>query len=201
MYRKYIKRILDFFVALTGLILLFPVFILIAFLIALTDRKNPFFFHQRPGKNGRIFRLVKFRTLNDEKDESGKFLSDIQRITKTGVFLRKYSLDELPNLWNVLRGDMSLVGPRPLLIEYLPLYSPEQSRRHDICPGITGWAQINGRNAISWQQKFKLDVWYVDHLSLSLDLKIIGLTIENVFKAKNVNASEELVMEWFNGEN
>jgi lipopolysaccharide/colanic/teichoic acid biosynthesis glycosyltransferase len=201
MYKKYLKRIIDFFSALLGLIVLLPFLILIGIGLCMVNQGQPFFFHRRPGKNGRLFTLVKFKTMNDRTDASGQLLPDMQRLTKTGAFLRRYSLDELPNLWNVLTGDMSLVGPRPLMQEYLPLYTQKQARRHDICPGITGWAQINGRNAISWQQKFNLDVWYVENLSFRLDIKILLLTLKRIFQTGDVNTSEETTMEWFNGTN
>ncbi|MDR0413312.1 MAG: sugar transferase [Dysgonamonadaceae bacterium] len=201
MYQKYLKRIIDFVSALMGLILLSPVLVVLIFVLSMVNKGNPFFFQQRPGKGGRLFTIVKFKTMNDKKDESGNLLPDMQRVTKAGNFIRKYSLDELPNLWNILSGNMSLIGPRPLLKEYLPLYSPEQAKRHDICPGVTGWAQVNGRNAISWEQKFKLDSWYVENISLALDLKIFFLTLTKVFQTKNVNMSEQQTMELFNGNN
>ncbi|MDR0865155.1 MAG: sugar transferase [Candidatus Symbiothrix sp.] len=201
MYKKYFKRMIDFTAALFGIILLSPFFVIIIIVLSIVNKGKPFFFQQRPGKNGQLFTLVKFRTMNEKKDEQGQLLPDMQRLTKTGAFLRKYSLDELSNLWNVLIGDMSLIGPRPLLKEYLPLYSEKQAKRHDICSGVTGWAQINGRNAISWQQKFELDVWYVENLSFSLDMKIFFQTMKKIFQTHNVNASEELTMEWFNGGN
>ena len=201
MYGKYLKRVFDFMIALTGIILFFPVSLFIWIILLFEQKGKPFFFHERPGKNGKLFTLLKFKTMRDEKDSQGNLLPDMQRITKIGSFFRKTSLDELPNLWNVLKGEMSLVGPRPLMTEYLPLYSPEQARRHDVRPGITGWAQINGRNAISWQQKFELDIWYVDNLSFQLDIKILFLTLKKVFQSKDVNASDNLTMEWFNGEN
>jgi lipopolysaccharide/colanic/teichoic acid biosynthesis glycosyltransferase len=199
MYKKYIKRIVDFFAALLGLILLSPVFAIIVFVLCITDGENPFFLHRRPGKNGKLFTLIKFRTMNGKRDASGQLLPDMQRLTTTGTLLRKYSLDELPNLWNVLMGDMSLIGPRPLMEEYLPLYNPEQARRHDVRPGVTGWAQVNGRNTISWTQKFQLDVWYVDNLSFRLDCKVFFMTLKEVFQTDKVNVSDELTMEWFNG--
>ncbi|MDR0799693.1 MAG: sugar transferase [Dysgonamonadaceae bacterium] len=201
MYRKIFKPLIDRSIAFISLIFLSPFLLLLTALLSIANQGKPFFFHQRPGKNGRLFTMIKFRTMNEKRDTDGDLLPDIQRLTRTGAFLRNYSLDELPNLWNVLAGEMSLVGPRPLMKEYLPLYSPEQARRHDICPGITGWAQVNGRNAISWREKFQLDVWYVDHLSLRLDLKIIGLTLGKIFRTKEVNASDEQTMEWFNGSN
>lgn len=200
LYRNYLKRILDFILALSGLLFLSPLILLIALVSALIYRIDPFFFHLRAGKGGKSFTLVKFRTMSNERDASGEFLPDMQRITRMGRFLRKTSLDEIPNLWNVLCGEMSLIGPRPLLPDYLPNYSPEQNRRHEVLPGITGWAQVNGRNTISWKEKFELDVWYVDHLSFRLDLKIIVLTLVRVFSAKDIDASEEETMGWFDGE-
>jgi lipopolysaccharide/colanic/teichoic acid biosynthesis glycosyltransferase len=201
MYKKHLKRTIDFGLALLGLILLSPVFIVLILILSIVNNGKPFFFQQRPGKGGKLFTMIKFKTMNDKKDESGHLLPDIQRITKAGNFIRKYSLDELSNLWNVLLGDMSLIGPRPLMKEYLPLYNAEQAKRHDICPGITGWAQINGRNAISWAQKFNLDVWYVENISFTLDMKIFFLTLKRVFQTKNVNMSNQQTMELFNGNN
>ncbi|GHU68397.1 sugar transferase [Bacteroidia bacterium] len=201
MYRKFGKRILDLAISSFGIIALSPLLILLTLLLSLVNRGKPFFFQQRPGKNERLFTIVKFKTMNDKRDAAEKLLPDMQRTTKTGDFLRKYSLDELPNFWNVLTGKMSLIGPRPLLKEYLPLYNDEQKKRHDICGGITGWAQINGRNAISWKEKFQLDVWYVDNVSFMLDIKIIFLTLQKLFRTDTVNASENVTMEWFNGNN
>lgn len=160
-----------------------------------------FFFQERPGKDGKIFRLIKFKTMNDKRDADGNLLPDEQRLTRVGRIVRSTSIDELPQLWNVLKGDMSLIGPRPLLIQYLPLYSPQQARRHEVRPGITGWAQCHGRNAISWQEKFKLDVWYVDNLSFLTDCKIILTTIKKVVARKDINASEHTTMEPFKGNN
>jgi lipopolysaccharide/colanic/teichoic acid biosynthesis glycosyltransferase len=165
----------------------------------IANRGEPFFFQPRPGLNGRIFRIVKFRTMNNRRDAKGELLPDAERLTPVGSFVRKTSLDEIPQLINVLKGDMSLIGPRPLLVEYLPLYSREQSRRHDVRPGITGWAQVNGRNAIDWETKFRLDVWYVDHLSFLLDLKIIWLTVLKVFRSEGISAAGSATMEKFTG--
>lgn len=165
----------------------------------LVNDGKPFFFQSRPGKGGKIFKIIKFKTMNDRKDSNGDLLPDSKRLTKIGALVRKTSLDELPQLLNVLIGDMSLVGPRPLLIEYLPLYNFEQGRRHNVRPGITGWAQVNGRNAISWNEKFNLDVWYVDNLSFNLDLKILLLTFKKVFKSEGINASANVTMEKFTG--
>lgn len=193
------KRLLDFFGALGGLMLLSPVIVLVAVLIR-RDMGSPVLFRQtRPGLNGKPFQMVKFRSMRDAMDAQGNPLPDAERLTRLGRFLRASSLDELPELWNVLKGDMSLVGPRPLLMEYLPLYSPEQARRHDLRPGVTGWAQINGRNAISWEQKFALDTWYVDNRSLWLDLKIIWMTIRKVAIRDGISAEGEATMPKFLG--
>lgn len=193
------KRILDLSAALFGLILLAPIILILAILIR-QKLGSPIFFTQvRPGLHGKPFKMVKFRTMTDACDEDGNLLPDNMRLTAFGHFLRSTSLDELPELWNVLRGDMSLVGPRPLLMEYLPLYTSEQTRRHQARPGITGWAQINGRNAISWEEKFKLDVWYVDHQSFWLDLKILILTIKKVFVREGISAEGEATMPKFTG--
>ena len=180
MYKNFFKRVIDFFASLFGLILLSPIFIIVTIGLYFANNGKPFFFQQRPGKNEKIVSIVKFKTMNDKKDENGNLLSDAERLTKIGSFVRKTSLDEIPQLINVLKGDMSLIGPRPLLIQYLPLYNETQKRRHEVRPGITGWAQVNGRNAISWQQKFEYDVWYVDNISLLLDIKILFLTVNNV---------------------
>jgi lipopolysaccharide/colanic/teichoic acid biosynthesis glycosyltransferase len=194
-----LKRIFDIFGALTGLLLFAPVFTLVAFLIR-QQMGSPVLFRQiRPGMIGKPFEMVKFRTMRDKTAGDGSSLPDSERLTKLGRFLRSSSLDELPELWNVLKGDMSLVGPRPLLVEYLPLYSPVQARRHEVRPGITGWAQVNGRNAISWNEKFELDVWYVDNRTLWLDLKIICLTIRKVFKREGISAAGEATMPKFEG--
>lgn len=201
MYKAFLKRCLDFTAALVGLILLSPIFLAVIVILAFSNNGKPFFYQLRPGKNERIFRIIKFKTMNDRKDADGNLLPNIERITPIGNFIRKSSLDEIPQLINVLIGDMSLIGPRPLLPEYLPLYKPEQRRRHDVRPGITGWAQINGRNSISWQQKFAYDLYYVDNLSFALDLKILFRTVGKIVGAKDVNASKELIMTKFNGEN
>jgi len=195
-----LKRGLDLILSLSSLILFSGIFLLIALAIKL-NLKGPVFFKQsRPGKNGKIFYIYKFRTMKDLRDESGNFLPDEERLTKFGKLLRRLSLDELPELWNVLKGDMSLVGPRPLLIQYLGRYTPEQARRHEVKPGITGWAQVNGRNAITWEQKFVLDVWYVDHRSIWLDLKIIALTIWRILKREGINQPGQATMEEFRGQ-
>lgn len=195
----YIKRILDILIALLGLIILFPLFTFVIFIIKLESNGPVFFKQLRPGRNGRLFRIYKFRTMNEMKDKNGNLLPNEERLTKIGRFLRKLSLDELPELWNVMKDEMSLVGPRPLRVEYLDKYSPEQARRHEIKSGITGWAQVNGRNAITWEEKFKYDVWYVDHLSFSVDLKIILLTIKKVLFREDINKSEKISMEPFRG--
>lgn len=168
-------------------------------LLSFANNGKPFFFQTRPGKNEKLFRIIKFKTMNDKRDKNGELLSDKERLTAIGKFTRKTSLDEIPQLLNVIKGDMSLIGPRPLLVEYLPIYNDLQKRRHNIRPGITGWAQVNGRNAISWEDKFKFDVWYVDHLSFSLDMKIIGMTILKVFKREGINAVDAATMKPFTG--
>ena len=194
-----IKRLLDIFGAAIGLIVFSPVLILIAQMIQ-REMGSPVLFRQaRPGRGGKPFQMIKFRTMRDAIDAHGRPLPDAERLTKLGRFLRSSSLDELPELWNVLKGDMSLVGPRPLLMEYLPLYSPEQARRHELRPGVTGWAQVNGRNAISWEEKFALDVWYIDNRSLWLDLKIIWFTIRKVIKRDGISAAGEATMSKFTG--
>ncbi len=199
MYKLFFKRVFDFIIALCLLLLLLPVLLVISILLPFTTGQSPFFFQVRPGKNGKRFRLVKFKTMNDRRDASGQLLPDTERFTATGRFLRKTSLDELPQLINVLMGDMSLVGPRPLLVEYLPLYSNFQARRHEVLPGITGWAQVNGRNTIGWEEKFMYDVWYVDHLSFTMDMKIILKTFAKVIRKEGVNANTEITMEKFTG--
>lgn len=193
------KRLFDFFVALLLIILLFPLLILIALIAGVSIGLPVLFRQQRPGLHGRPFVIYKFRTMTDAKDGNGNLLSDDQRLTKFGRFLRSSSLDELPELFNVLKGDMSLVGPRPLLMEYLPLYNSEQAGRHEIKPGITGWAQVNGRNAISWDEKFKLDVWYVDNQSFWLDLKILWMTFIKVLKREGINQARQATMRKFEG--
>jgi len=200
-YLLFFKPLTDALLALVILLVTSPILLLITLLLLVVNRGKPFFLQNRPGKDGKIFKLIKFRTMRDAYDGHGKPLPDKDRLTRTGSFVRSFSLDELPQLINVLKGDMSLVGPRPLLVKYLPLYSKEQARRHNVKPGITGWAQVNGRNAISWAEKFKLDVWYVDHLSLILDLKIILLTIKKVFQRRGINASSQNTMTAFEGNN
>ncbi|PKP39494.1 MAG: lipid carrier--UDP-N-acetylgalactosaminyltransferase [Bacteroidetes bacterium HGW-Bacteroidetes-15] len=199
MYKFYVKPLIDFFAALFGLILLSPLLLFVWLGLLISNNGKPFFFQKRPGKNGRIFTIVKFRTMNDRLDKSGKLLPDGERLTAIGKFVRKTSLDEIPQLFNVLKGDMSLIGPRPLLPDYLHLYNDFQKRRHEVKPGITGWAQVNGRNAISWEQKFAYDVWYVDNLSFLVDLKIIFKTFEKVFKSEGINAENAATIEPFNG--
>lgn len=201
MYKLIFKRIADFSLSLTGLVLASPILLIVTILLAFANQGKPFFYQLRPGKNGRIFRIVKFKTMNDKRDEAGNLLPDAQRLTPVGRFVRKTSLDEIPQLINVLKGDMSLIGPRPLLVEYLPLYSKEQSRRHEVRPGITGWAQINGRNALGWKEKFEHDVWYVDHLSFALDLKILFMTVMKVFKSEGISQQGQATMEKFTGNN
>ena len=199
LYKSVLKRVLDFFLSLSGLLVALPVLVMVTLLLAIANNGKPFFFQHRPGKNGRIFSIVKFKTMNDRRDTSGNLLPDAVRLTTIGKIVRSTSLDELPQLINVLKGDMSLVGPRPLLVEYLPLYSPKQARRHEVKPGITGWAQVNGRNAISWEQKFEYDVWYMDNVSLYLDIIILLKTIQKVFKREGISADTSATMEAFKG--
>lgn len=199
MYKNFFKKVFDFSAALVGVMLFSPVLLLVTIGLFLANQGQPFFFQTRPGKNERLFRIVKFKTMNDRKDAEGNLLSDADRLTPIGSFVRKTSLDELPQLFNVLLGDMSLIGPRPLLPQYLPLYNERQRRRHEVKPGITGWAQVNGRNAISWTQKFEYDVWYVEHLSLLLDLKILFLTIKKVIVKEGINSNTSVTMEVFKG--
>ena len=196
-----LKRVLDFVSALIAVLLLSPLILLVGLLLLLSNRGNPFFLQRRPGKNEKIFTIVKFKTMNDRVDATGKLLPDEQRLTRMGRFVRKSSLDELPQLFNVIKGDMSLVGPRPLRVRYLPRYNAFQKRRHDVRPGITGWAQINGRNAISWDAKFQYDVWYVDHQSFFLDLKILLLTVLKVVKTEGISSASSATMEEFMGNN
>lgn len=199
MYQFLFKRFLDFCLALIGLIILLPVFIVVAIYLFFSNKGKPFFTQKRPGKNEVIFSIIKFKSMNDKKDEAGNLLPFEKRITKVGAFIRKYSLDEIPQLINVIKGDMSLVGPRPLLIDYLSLYNEDQKKRHLVKPGITGWAQVNGRNTISWNKKFELDSWYVEHISFLLDCKIIFMTIKRVLKKEGVNSSDNLNMPLFTG--
>ena len=198
-YEKYMKRALDILLSGLALIVLSPVLLVTAILVRI-KLGSPVIFHQdRPGKDGEIFRLYKFRSMTDEKDENGKLLPDEVRLTKFGRVLRATSLDELPELWNILRGDMSIVGPRPLLVKYLPLYNEEQKHRHDVHPGLTGWAQANGRNALSWEEKFQLDVWYVEHISFWVDVKTIFLTVKNVLRREGISSGTAVTMEEFKG--
>ncbi|MCL6275536.1 sugar transferase [Muricauda sp. 2012CJ35-5] len=199
MYRIFFKRLLDLILSLLGLMLFLPLFLILMLSLSVVNKGAPFFFQKRPGKHGKIFTIIKFKTMTDEVDAKGELLPDFERMTRIGSFVRKYSLDEIPQLISVLIGDMSLIGPRPLLERYLPLYSKEQARRHDVKPGVTGWAQVNGRNSISWQEKFKLDVYYVDNISFVLDVKIIFMTIAKVFKSEGVNNSETDTMAAFTG--
>ncbi len=200
MYRSFFKQFIDVTVAFIILLIASPIILLVTILLSIANNGRPFFLHARPGKNERIFKVVKFKTMNDKKNEHGELLPDAERLTWIGRFVRKTSIDELPQLINVLKGDMSLIGPRPLMIEYLPYYSEIQKKRHSIKPGITGWAQINGRNSISWSEKFELDVWYVEHLSFITDLKIFFLTIKNIFTASGISADGHATMPKFSDE-
>lgn len=190
LYRKYFKRIIDFLFSLIGIVLLFPIFIIVFILLFINNNGSPFFVQKRPGLNERIFKILKFKTMNDKKDQNGHLLPDTDRLTKLGSFIRKTSLDEIPQLINVLKGDMSLVGPRPLLPDYLSKYSNFQARRHEVKPGVTGWVQVNGRNGLDWDKKFELDVWYVDNISLILDIKILFMTVFKVFKSEGINVDD-----------
>lgn len=202
MYKHIFKRLLDFCIVFTALLIIWPILLVIyIWLTIANDGAGALFFQERPGKNGKIFKVMKFKTMTDERDADGHLLPDERRLTNVGKFVRSTSIDELPQLINVLKGDMALIGPRPLLVQYLPLYSKEQARRHEIRPGITGWAQCNGRNAISWSKKFELDVWYVDHCSFLLDLKIIFLTIKKVLVREGISQEGNATMEAFNGSN
>lgn len=196
-----IKRFFDFLLSLAAMLLLSPVLLLLALLVGVKLGAPVFFIQTRPGLHGQPFEMIKFRTMTNAHSAEGALLPDVERLTRFGRFLRFASLDELPELWNVLKGEMSLVGPRPLLMDYLPLYSPEQARRHEVKPGITGWAQVNGRNAISWEEKFELDVWYVDHQSFWLDQKILFLTVKRVFQRSGISAYGEMTMPRFTGNN
>ena len=199
MYKEYLKRIFDFLLSTFGFLLLSPLFIIITLLLCFANKGKPFFFQVRPGKNSKLFKIIKFKTMNDNKGIDGGLLPDKERLTKVGLFVRKTSLDEIPQLLNVIIGDMSLVGPRPLLPEYLPLYNKSQLTRHSVKPGITGWAQVNGRNAISWESKFNLDVWYTNHLSFYLDLKILWLTFKKVIIREGITSETSVTMEKFKG--
>ena len=202
MYSFFLKRLIDFIVVFGVLVIICPILLIMPLWLHFANRgAGSFFTQERPGQYGKIFKVIKFKTMTDERDENGDLLPDEKRLTKIGKFIRSTSVDELPQLFNVLKGDMSLVGPRPLLPQYLPLYSKEQARRHEVCPGITGWAQVNGRNAISWTKKFELDVWYVDHCSFLLDLKIIFLTVKKVFVREGISSDTSATMEPFTGNN
>ena len=202
MYQHCIKRIFDFILVFCTLAIIWPIFLINTLWLYFANRgAGVFFLQNRPGKKGKFFKVIKYKTMTDERDENGNLLPDEKRLTKIGKFIRSTSIDELPQLINVLKGDMALIGPRPLLPQYLPLYSKEQARRHAVRPGITGWAQVNGRNAISWTKKFELDVWYVDHCSFLLDLKIIFLTIKKVFVREGISSDTSVTMEAFTGNN
>ena len=202
MYKRYLKRWLDFVIVSCVLLVIWPVLLVITVGLHFANKgAGAFFTQERPGKDGKLFKVIKFKSMTDERDEDGQLLPDAQRLTAVGRFIRSTSLDELPQLLNVLKGDMALIGPRPLLPQYLPLYSKEQARRHEVRPGITGWAQVHGRNAISWTEKFKLDVWYVDHVSLLVDLEVVFLTIKKVLKREGISQEGQATMEMFNGNN
>lgn len=202
MYKHFFKRLIDFILVLCVLLVIWPILLIITVWLHFANKgAGAFFTQDRPGKDGKIFKVIKYKTMTDERDAEGNLLPDADRLTKVGRFVRSTSIDELPQLINVLKGDMALIGPRPLLPQYLPLYSPEQARRHEVRPGITGWAQINGRNAISWTKKFEYDVWYVDHCSFLLDLKIVFLTIKKVFIREGISQEGQATMEFFNGHN
>ena len=202
MYSFFLKRLIDFIVVFGVLVIIWPILLIMTLWLHFANRgAGAFFTQERPGQYGKIFKVIKFKTMTDERDENGDLLPDEKRLTKIGKFIRSTSVDELPQLFNVLKGDMSLIGPRPLLPQYLPLYSKEQARRHEVRPGITGWAQVNGRNAISWTKKFELDVWYVDHCSFLLDLKILFLTIKKVFVREGISSETSVTMEPFTGNN
>lgn len=202
MYKSFFKRVFDFLIALVVLFFISPILLLVTIWLYFANKGGGvFFLQERPGKDAKIFKVIKFKTMTDERDTEGNLLPDEERLTKVGKFVRSTSIDELPQLINVLKGDMALIGPRPLLVQYLPLYSNEQARRHEVRPGISGWAQCHGRNAISWTDKFKLDVWYVDHCSLWTDIKVIIITIKNVLMRKDINSATSATMEYFNGKN
>ena len=202
MYRKYLKRWLDFVSVLCVLAVIWPILLLVTLWLHFANKgAGAFFTQERPGRNGKIFKVIKFKTMTDERDADGNLLPDAERLTPVGRFVRSTSIDELPQLINVLKGDMALIGPRPLLVQYLPLYSKEQARRHEVRPGITGWAQCHGRNSISWTEKFKLDVWYVDHCSLITDIKVIFITIKKVLLRDGISQEGQATMELFNGNN
>ena len=200
MYKYFFKRLIDFIIVFCVLVVIWPILLIITLWLHFANKgAGAFFAQERPGKGGKVFKVIKFKTMTDERDADGNLLPDADRLTNVGRFVRSTSIDELPQLINVLKGDMALIGPRPLLVQYLPLYSKEQARRHDVRPGITGWAQVNGRNAISWTKKFELDVWYVDHCSFWLDVKIIFMTIRCVFAREGISAEGSATMEAFTG--
>lgn len=202
MYKHFFKRFLDFWISLIALIIISPLLLIVTIWLHFANKgAGAFFFQERPGFKGKLFKVIKYKTMTDERDANGNLLPDEVRLTKVGSFVRSTSIDELPQLINVLKGDMALIGPRPLLVQYLPLYSKEQMRRHDVRPGISGWAQCHGRNKISWTEKFKLDVWYVDHLSLMTDLKVIFITIKKVLFREDINSDNDATMEDFDGTN
>ena len=202
MYRHFFKRFFDFWISLIALICISPVLLIVTIWLHYANKgAGAFFTQERPGLHGKIFKVIKFKTMTDERDANGELLPDADRLTKVGKFVRSTSIDELPQLINVLKGDMALIGPRPLLVQYLPLYSKEQARRHEVRPGISGWAQCHGRNAISWKQKFEYDVWYVDHLSLMTDLKVIWITVQKVLQRDGINEEGQATKEPFNGHN
>lgn len=201
LYALVIKRLFDFFAAFFGLIFISPLFVPLLIILFISNRGRPFYYQNRTGKHGKLFTIIKLKTMNDKVDQQGHLLPALERVTVVGNICRKYSLDEIPQLINILKGDMSLIGPRPLLPKYLPLYNKTQNRRHEVTPGISGWAQVNGRNSISWEEKFKLDVWYVDNVSFKTDLKILILTIKKVLLKENINQSEEVDMQPFKGNN
>lgn len=202
LYKNFFKRFLDFWISLIALICISPILLVVTIWLHFANKgAGAFFFQERPGKDARIFKVIKFKTMTDERDAEGKMLPDAQRLTKVGRFVRSTSIDELPQLINVLKGDMALIGPRPLLVQYLTLYSKEQARRHEVRPGISGWAQCHGRNNISWTEKFKLDVWYVDHCTLWTDIQVIFITIKNVLMRKDINSATAATMEVFDGTN
>lgn len=202
MYKNFIKRVLDFFIVLSVILLIWPILLIITLWLHFANKgAGAFFTQERPGKDGKIFKVIKFKTMTDERDEKGNLLPDEVRLTKVGKFVRSTSIDELPQLINVLRGDMSIIGPRPLLPQYLPLYNKEQARRHEVRPGITGWAQCHGRNAISWSEKFKLDVWYVDNVSFWTDVKVVFITVKKVLFREDINSATSATMEYFDGTN
>ncbi|WP_025663564.1 sugar transferase [Aquimarina megaterium] len=201
MYNPYVKRLLDFVLSFLGIVMLSPIILVLILILIVVNSGKPFFFQLRPGKNGRLFKIIKFKTMSDLRSEDKGDVHNVSRITKAGAFIRKYSLDEILQLINVLKGDMSLIGPRPLLVEYLPLYNETQKKRHDVRPGITGWAQVKGRNTISWSQKFEYDVWYVENLSFILDIKILFLTIKKVIKKEGVNIDQNTIMPAWKGNN